>query len=607
MTSIIYKGIYLNHWSWQSVFDFYIARAKRIIPALAFLCAILLAIGFPLLFSSEYQQLSKQVISSLGFFSNIQFWQESGYFDTESHKKILLHTWSLSLEWQFYLIFPIVLIALNKIFKKQNIVNYFILFGLVASFAASCFFTYRFPEASFYLLPTRVWEFLVGGLVFIFFDTYHISEKFRKHVESIGIFMLVCSAIFIEQKNIWPGYGALAPVLGTFLVLVARGQSLLTHHALAQWLGKISYSLYLWHWPVVVMLVYMDWHGKIAPTFFALILSLLLGFLSWYFVENKSKYFLSKLSFKRAWMVLVFFAVLVASMAALVLLKTEFKSQRIQAVVNEKLNGNPLSTQCHVSGLKTVPECIYGNKNYGLIMIGDSHADALVRTVEKALEKKDMGVLDWSLSSCPTIAGIQRDESNYRCGEQVIDFLKKSSAMNNKAPIFIVNRITAYVEGLTESEMREGYQLKVSYTDERHKDDKVKRDQDLHHAMVKTACEFAKHRKVYMLRPIPEMDKNVPSFMEKEITEGREDSRVSISLDAYYARHQWALAAQDAAAQACGVSLLDPVPYLCSQGRCWGDHDGLPIYRDDDHLSERGAALLMPLFQQIAQELPSAL
>ena len=119
--------------------------------------------------------------------------------------------------------------------------------------------------------------------------------------------------------------------------------------------------------------------------------------------------------------------------------------------------------------------------------------------------------------------------------------------------------------------------------------------------MVSTACEFARHRTVYMLRPIPELKHIVPVIMGNAAVKGI-NKRVSVSLDEYYERNKIAWAAQDTAAQKCGVKILDPLSYLCDGQQCWGDVDGMPIYYDDNHLSERGGQLLIPLFRQMFEQ-----
>jgi len=164
--------------------------------------------------------------------------------------------------------------------------------------------------------------------------------------------------------------------------------------------------------------------------------------------------------------------------------------------------------------------------------------------------------------------------------------------------MLIVNRITKSMEGPRKAENLYEYTVIDAPSTLPHKeiaDDKEPANQG---GIAETACAFAQHRPVYMLRPIPELILDVPRTMGRAAMRG-ENRRVSITLDEYEERHRIAWAAQDRAAEKCGVILLDPRPYLCSDGRCWGDADGLPLYTDDDHMSERGGQLLIPLFKQM--------
>lgn len=116
--------------------------------------------------------------------------------------------------------------------------------------------------------------------------------------------------------------------------------------------------------------------------------------------------------------------------------------------------------------------------------------------------------------------------------------------------------------------------------------------------MINTACEFAKTRPVYWVRPIPELKIDVPKTMVRRTIIPGGEKRVSISLDEYMQRNAFVWEAQDAASKQCGIKILDPLPYLCSDGRCFGDHEGMPIYVDDDHLNEHGGDVLIPMFSE---------
>ena len=251
MTGIIFRGIEQHKFS---VLNFYIARANRIIPALSMLCFALFVFGWFYLTPLDYKALGKHIYGSISFLSNVMYWRESGYFETASHEKWLLHTWSLSVEWQFYLIYPIILVGISK-FISLDKMKTVILLGMVIGFAFCVFATYKWPDPSYYLLPTRAWEMMVGGVAYIY--PFNIKSKLKIQLEWLGLLLIIASCYFISKETPWPGYLSLLPVLGTFLIIQAqRNDSIITNNIIFQKIGTWSYSIYLWHWPIVVAIYY---------------------------------------------------------------------------------------------------------------------------------------------------------------------------------------------------------------------------------------------------------------------------------------------------------------------------------------------------------------
>jgi peptidoglycan/LPS O-acetylase OafA/YrhL len=279
MTGIIFRGIEKENFS---ILKFYVARANRIIPALAVLCLVLLVFGFFYIKPQDYNVLGKHVGSSMGFLSNITYWKESGYFDTSSREKWLLHTWSLSAEWQFYIIYPIVLVAMRK-FMSVNAMKATVLLGTVLGFIFCVIATYKWPSPSYYLLPTRAWEMMLGGVAYLY--PFILQDKRKKILEWVGLALVVGSYFLISKENPWPGYLAILPVLGTFLIIQAqRNDSLITSNAVLQKLGIWSYSIYLWHWPLVVAIYYFSLNDMFI--YLGVALSVLFGFLSNKYIEK---------------------------------------------------------------------------------------------------------------------------------------------------------------------------------------------------------------------------------------------------------------------------------------------------------------------------------
>lgn len=245
MTQIIVSGLEKKSFSFVK---FYISRANRIIPPLVVLSLIVGMIGWFTLTPQELKDYGKHASTSLSFISNIQYFRESGYFNTDSHEKLLLHTWSLSVEWQFYIILPIFLFIINYFTKRRIYLSFLFSVVLIASLFLSISITKTNPTAAFFLLPTRAWEMMTGGLIYLFLHRTKFNKPQSIFLEVSGFTLILLSVTFFSEKTPWPSYNALIPVIGTFLILISsNNNSIFTKNKVAQFLGNTSYSIYLWH------------------------------------------------------------------------------------------------------------------------------------------------------------------------------------------------------------------------------------------------------------------------------------------------------------------------------------------------------------------------
>jgi peptidoglycan/LPS O-acetylase OafA/YrhL len=382
MTGIVIKGIEIGGFS---ILKFYIARANRIIPALAVLCLVLLVFGWFCLTPLDYKSLGKHVAGSIGFLSNVIYWSESGYFEAASHDKWLLHTWSLSAEWQFYIAYPLVLVAMSK-FMLIKTMRVAILLGAVFGFIFCIISTYRWPNASYFLLSTRAWEMLIGGVAYLF--PFALQEKRKKIVEGLGLTLIVGSYFFITKESPWPGYLAILPVLGSFLVIQSQcSNSLITSNFVFQKIGSWSYSIYLWHWPLVVAIYYFSLNEYYI--YVGIFLSLLLGFLSNEYIEkikfrNNFYGFFDYLKCKP-----VYFALIVGLLGSVVYISQGASARfhlapKIKTIMNELVIPHRNNGYCFYSfnnGLKFVDkemgtDCYLGSKHVksSTLLFGDSYA-----------------------------------------------------------------------------------------------------------------------------------------------------------------------------------------------------------------------------------------
>lgn len=291
ITSLLLKDLRAGTFS---ILDFWERRARRILPALAVVVAAVLIAGWFLLLPDDYEALGKQVIALVAFSSNIKFWRETGYFASAAEEKPLLHTWSLSLEEQFYLLIPLFLAFLFRI-RKSGWVFPLLIAGSIVSFVLSIYGSHRAPDANFFLLPTRAWELAAGSLVV--FAAPLGRPFFRNLLSWVGAAAVVAPFFLYTADTRFPGLSALSPVAGAAL-LIWSGMTVsatelrpLPHRILAAkpfvWVGLLSYSLYLWHWPLFAFNRYLSFEPPTLSLRLGLVAaSFVLAWLSLRFVEQ---------------------------------------------------------------------------------------------------------------------------------------------------------------------------------------------------------------------------------------------------------------------------------------------------------------------------------
>ncbi len=251
-----------------SFLDFYSRRIKRIFPALAVVLLTTWAIGWFVLLADEYQNLGKHIAGGSAFISNFILWNESGYFDTEAQLKPLLHLWSLGVEEQFYILWPILLLISWK--RRLNILVVIVIFGFV-SFSFNAVQIVTSPITAFYLPMSRMWELMLGALL-AFGESNGQRwrpafrpwiQRYNPNIEAVllnftaacGIALIVVSVAYLDKSMKYPGWWALMPTLGAFLLMAVGNDAWINRNILANrllvFVGLISYPLYLWHWPLL--------------------------------------------------------------------------------------------------------------------------------------------------------------------------------------------------------------------------------------------------------------------------------------------------------------------------------------------------------------------
>lgn len=591
MTSIVCDAALRDSFSFKS---FYIARARRIWPALIVLCFAVLALGWFVLMTADYKMLATHIRESLLFTSNLKYLSEAGYFDQASHSKWLLHTWSLSVEWQFYLIYPLVIVLFSKTFKR--LFSFKSLFFLhivlvVLFFSINIYYVSFDTEKAFYSIESRAWEMLLGGIAYFLMDS--VREAHRRSFFVFGSVLLILSLFVISAGNRWPGYLALLPTLGTFFVILANSNYAVFRLKAFDWIGERSYSIYLWHWPLVVLAYYYSWNS-IEIACLLIFVSFVLGHLSYLYIETPTRKVLSAFSYRKNAVYLVSFLIVCVALALIV--RRDGIPARlpehiliIESMENDK---NPRQGECLAASSK----CVFGGDDIAAVVVGDSHADSIVTAVEAALPDSNKGVLLRAASGCVFAANAQlRKERNKVCEEMVLNIDTEVAAEHSGVPVIFVNRIPFYLDGEHKEFLQTGVSLPVVTF--------PSLDSDLVTVFKKNylerLCAVSKNNPVYVLRTVPEMPFSVPRAMAKVVMRGNSFKEVNVSVEDYKKRNAFTDDLLSAAVDQCNVVVLNPEPYLCDEAFCYGVVDDAAVYIDDDHLSETGNKLLTDLFKQV--------
>ncbi len=421
ISSIIFKNLERETFSFV---DFYVRRVKRILPVLILVLGACYVYGWFKMFPAEFMALGKHIAAGAVFGSNFALWHEAGYFDAASTTKPLLHLWSLAIEEQFYLVWPILALIAFRLRVSFLWVNVAI---ALASFGIGIYLIDHDRTAAFYSPASRFWEIGVGSLIawitFKHDEAYRIiADRLRldNSLSIAGSVLLLFALFYFDEALLFPGYWALIPALGTAMIILAGPNGVVNRLVLASkpavWIGLISYPIYLWHWPLLTAI-----HLESTPIvvdnltlvrWLAVVLSIALGWISFVCVEKPIKLIRSDKTAAAA-----IFSLLVA--AGLVGLTTNLKegfSSRVPENLRElgaitnvyayfQFGENVRVHKCHISmpmpeNFKRPASC-FSDQRPLLMLWGDSYAAALYPGIATLSEQGRFGVTQITVGNAP--------------------------------------------------------------------------------------------------------------------------------------------------------------------------------------------------------------
>ena len=597
ISSIILREVQAGHFSFKR---FYERRIRRIIPALLVMLLVTVSVFQVISLPDQAVSVSESGIAALLSISNFYFWGESGYFSPTAEFMPLLHTWSLAVEEQFYVVFPIILIALCKL---RVSIKGFLVVGTIAAFAASLWLSVNKPSVAYYLLPARAWELAIGAVLATGAIPRVKSEFLKESLPMLGIGLILFSVFYIRSDMAFPGWVALFPCLGAALVIHSDGNSWIVRKVLMYrpvvFIGLLSYSLYLWHWPVLAALrvsttnIHLQFELAVA----AILATFVLAWFSWRFVEQpfrKRDLMPAKVSFGAlggggiAWAALALISIVYAGFPARL-------DEPARVALAAAQDVDPFRAPC--GGFDNRDECRFGNTDLAVsyAIIGDSHAAAIRPAVEASgLMGARAGTLYWK-GGCPLLDGAKR--SDHPRNNECTAFRTKVWGEIESNPeidtVILGGRWSFQLTGwLPES----GGSNRTFLEDEHTLSHSVEENARVVERSLKKTLDrlAARDIKVIVIGAVPEPGFSVPHTIAlarhggievpRGIPRGRVEERAGVS-DQFISERV-----------PSDVQFISVWEAFCDEDWCDIERNGVPLYYDDDHLSHSAAvSVVAPL------------
>jgi peptidoglycan/LPS O-acetylase OafA/YrhL len=603
-----------------SLARFYERRVRRIFPALFTVLLVTTVLALLILLPRDYEAFAKSLVATSGFASNIYFNRQFGYFDAEAHTKPLLHTWSLAVEEQFYLVFPVLMLVLFRWLKARERVRTVLLALAAASFALAAWQVLAGPAAraaAFYLAPARAWELLLGSLLALGAVPAFRRQWMAESAAVAGVALLATGFLAFSLATPFPGPAALVPCLGAALLIHSGASASTVVSRVLSWrplvfVGLISYSLYLWHWS----LLSLARHWTLDPltlgqTTAVVLVSVLASCASWRWIEQPIRglgkrpatgpepialdpgiapepapvFAASSLSSARprtsrravfAWGGVVSALAIVAGLAGA--LSGGWPSRIDPAVIALDAAQNDFNTDrptCHGGDGVEIPyrdTCRFGAPaavpRYAVW--GDSHAAELSLALGEYAARSGEAVRMVSYSRCPPALPVPEAARNAKClahNRATLGAVRGDSAIHT---VFLIARYSQ-----ARDDMGDGYFEELG-------------------GVARALADAGKS--VVLIYPSPEYAWPVPIHLARAAHRGEPLEDLGVPRVTFEARRAPFTSALDRIRADARIGKVDPARRLCDEERCHIYAEGKPLYFDDDHLSVAGARYVAPLF-----------
>lgn len=615
ITALIKKDIDNNQFKLS---EFYLRRIKRIIPALYILLLVVTVVAVLILLPTDLKDYGRSLLSQSLFSSNIYFYFKSDYFDTPSLLKPILHTWSLSVEEQFYIFYPILLVMLFKLSRKYTVCILLLLF-LLSLTACYCIYDHN-QNAVFYLSPFRSWQLILGAMLnFVPVKAKPLNKSLAGIIAWIGLLAIFYSFVFLSKNVPMHGMSSIIPTIGTALMIIGNSNKitsagLILTNRPVNFTGRISYSLYLWHWPLIVFYTYvLGDHISVISGCCIFAANYLLAFLSYRYIETPFRHtnFLKK--------PLAFFLLTIAGAVFFLVAGYMINSRnglpgRFSPAIKKMLLEAAERPGC-------MPRIVYNRHHEmkyinrcdtdqvtspGILVWGDSHS-GMLQPVLKVLSDKYKE--KFAFYNCPSALNVflaYKDPSYekspcYQSNKEIISFIKN-------------NHIKCVLFASSWSQYTEGRELKMEGAGE---NDKLYADSLTTHFSTDDAKRVFQSKitytvnlltrlnvDVWIMEQVPQHEFWAPNEIAKRKVYNQDTTRIGRVLSDHLKRQSFVNGIFKQLNKDKHVHLLDPAPYFITGKNFLTVYkNGKSLYLDYNHLSVAGTHLLEPMFIPLFESL----
>lgn len=612
ISSILLTSLQEDTFSYK---EFYLRRILRIFPALIVVLSFCYVLGWFVLLPKEFQQLGKHMVGGAVFVSNLFFWQEAGYFDNASETKPLLHLWSLGVEEQFYIVWPCLLLLAWK--RRTNLLKVAAFF-IAVSFPVNVYALHVDDAVqAFYSPVARFWELLLGGLLaYIQMHTIPVEQyvsqglnrlvgvlpggsrfalrpvTLQNWLSALGALLIVAAMFFVDRHHTFPGWWALLPTVGAFLIISAGPKAVVNRLILSArpmvWVGIISYPLYLWHWPLLSFATIMENKTpSLGLKASAVALAFLLAWLTYLFVERPIRF--GRRS-KTKIALLALFMILLTALGGVAYLKANVRSSTLTQGMLDQID--KLRFELHFEKWSPCPnnKATWSCKMLNpaapaeIALIGDSHSVHLASGLAELETVVNHNIISRNMNGCMPFFELELPEKTYFSCDGFIDNALEEAITSDSIKVIM---LSGYAMWRIERLNPERPWQVAGHEAESNAD-------ILEMALHKTLSRLVgSGKKIIFFVDIPELD-----FEPSECVEIRPmyllghtvKDPCAVPRPAFEQRNAlYHRVVREAQVAFPSVKFVNLYEYLCDQDLCYAAKDGKVLYTGRDHLSVDGS------------------